>query len=117
MTRELITIEQEPQTVTISVDDGTTTTVIAEIPATDSVTIDVGTIGERGPPGASAQSVQVIFSSPSTSWHVLHNLGRKPRVSVLDAFNAEVIASVSHVSDNEFFVYFMNPQTGSIFYI
>jgi hypothetical protein len=115
--REVISIEQDPVTVTISVDDGETITVISQQEATDTITVDVGGVGERGPAGAAATTAYVDFIVPSVSWHVMHNLGHKPKVTVYDSSGSEVLATVSHVSNNDFFVYFTNPQVGSVSYI
>lgn len=52
-----------------------------------------------------------------TSVQVMHNRGYKPFVKVLDEFGSEVITDVDHNSDNDFFVTFAVPSTGTIIYL
>lgn len=84
-----------------------------------SVIQTAGTQGPPGPPGpaGTADKTTVVFSAASANWQVLHNTGKRPVVTVLDAFGHVVIAEVEHLSSNEFYVRFGSPQTGSVIYI
>lgn len=54
-------------------------------------------------------------SSPSASWTVNHNLGRRPAsVAVLSVGGVEVNAAVTHISINQLIVEFAAPQVGSV---
>lgn len=72
-----------------------------------------GPPGPTGPPGASALGVEFQQATPSLTWNITHNLGRKPSVSILDAAGNELLADVQHVSNNAISVYFSVPTVGS----
>lgn len=62
------------------------------------------------------QPVNQDFATPLVSWHVMHNKGYEPLVSVFDIFGNVIFASVRHNSVNEFFVEFSAPTAGSVTY-
>lgn len=54
-------------------------------------------------------------ATPSASWTVNHNMGRRPAaVSVLSPGGVEVEAAVTHTTLNQLVVAFSSPQTGSV---
>jgi hypothetical protein len=75
-----------------------------------------GLRGREGPAGdvVALEGYTHTQSSPSSSWTVNHNLGRKPLVQVLSPGGLEVIAEVLHVSTNQVLVSFASAQSGSV---
>lgn len=94
--RDVISIEQAPVTVTISVDDGETITVISQQEATDTITVDVGGIGERGPagpPGVSDISANVSLYTAAVSIS-----GHTPVIATASGVIPASSSNVSHSS-------------------
>jgi hypothetical protein len=81
---------------------------VAVSPVVHAVELELGL---RGPPGFGAGH-EHLQSSASAEWVVNHNLGRPPIVEVQTLGGVTVEAQVVHVSDNQFRVYFNQPQTG-----
>lgn len=52
-------------------------------------------------------------TSPAATWNVIHNLGRRPNVAILDTGGNEVYADVDHASDNVVVITFPAPFAGS----
>lgn len=90
----------------------------------------VGPTGFTGPPGAqgpqglpgqdaipsTAYSFPYDQGSPSDEWHIVHNLGYHPAVSVVDSGGTEVEEDhVQHVSNNELIIFFTLPFGGKAF--
>lgn len=71
--------------------------------------------GPAGPPGPPGRAQQSIFDFPSavTPWHILHNLGAQPIVSVRDVNGFEVWAEIQHVDNTQLYVNFSAPFAGS----
>jgi hypothetical protein len=62
-----------------------------------------GPQGEQGPPGqdgSGAQTYVFTQASPSTTWHITHNLGVFPAVVVVDSGGTVVEGSITHNSTN-----------------
>lgn len=73
-----------------------------------------GPTGPQGPVGVSrAEQYVRVQDTPLALWHILHNRGAKPHVTVLDIDGSEVIASVRHVDENELYVEFSQPFRGT----
>lgn len=53
------------------------------------------------------------FVTPATTWQVVHNLGFKPKVTLLSN-GKEVIGCVEHVDDDQLTVTFSVPISGSV---
>jgi hypothetical protein len=70
-----------------------------------------GPQGPAGTPGGSA--FEYTASSPSLSWVLDHDLGRKVHVSVFDDDGNLVFADVEHGSVNQTTITFSVPTTGS----
>lgn len=79
-----------------------------------------GPPGPQGPSGGggggSSSPVNVAQTTPSSLWTVNHNLGFKPQVQVYSSGGVEVIAQVTHVSDNQYQVSFTSPRIGFSIY-
>lgn len=56
-----------------------------------------------------------IESVPSTSWTIVHNLGKFPSVTVTDSANQEVEGQVDHISINELILTFSAAFSGQAF--
>lgn len=87
---------------------GTTTTVPNGTPANVAnagsasaavlnFTIPAGPIGPQGPPASDAASLVWDQVSPSSTWHINHNLDYYPNVTVVDSSGSDVVGSVSYV--------------------
>lgn len=65
-------------------------------------------------PGLPGQSLRHTHTqgSPSPTWTINHNLGRRPLVSLLNLAGSEVIAEIEHTSDNQVVARFSTPSTG-----
>lgn len=71
---------------------------------------EVGPTGPSGPPGAYFLHTQ---TGPASSWHVVHNLGRIPQVTLLGVNGFEFEADVQHNSLNDLTIVHGEPTAGS----
>ena len=53
--------------------------------------------------------------SAASVWHIEHNLGRFPSVTVVDSGNTQVIGNVSYIDENTLNVSFVAPFSGSAY--
>lgn len=68
--------------------------------------------GPQGPTGpAGGEGFTHTQASPSASWVVTHNLGRKPHTTVI-VDDEVVITDVAHASDNAVNIVFASATTG-----
>ncbi len=67
-------------------------------------------------PGETSAVEEMFFTTPDVNWQVMHNKGFKPIVVVLDSSGEEIYPTVRHNSDNDFYVTFTIPYTGSVLY-
>ena len=79
----------------------------------------VGLPGPPGPPGppgdGSDKHYEHTQSTPSAVWTIVHNLGKKPAVTVIDSGGNEWQTAVEHVSENQCVVRFSAPFSGVAF--
>lgn len=66
------------------------------------------------PLGTSLSALTFNFQAIDTFWHVQHNLGRYPQVTVQDAEGNEVECDVRHLSPQELTIRFATPISGSV---
>lgn len=91
-----------------------------EVLAIDSGEIEILAVAEQGPPGPSGaagaqgqtgpQGIPGTAGSdlnythtqltPSASWTVTHNLGKRPAVAVVDSAGSSVVGEVTYLDDN-----------------
>ena len=71
-----------------------------------------GPPGPEGPQGPSGANYLHTQSTASSTWVVNHNLGIFPRVTVLDDGGNEVLAGVTHTSENQVVIQFGAPFSG-----
>lgn len=75
-----------------------------------------GPPGPVGPPGdGSDKHYEHTQSTPSAVWTIVHNLGKKPAVTVIDSGGNEWQTAVEHVSANQCVVRFSAPFSGVAF--
>jgi hypothetical protein len=67
--------------------------------------------------GAAGQDVFFVFAQnvASAVWHVHHNLGKYPAVTVVDSSGHTVVGDVRYVSLNELRVWFSAPFAGNVY--
>lgn len=54
-------------------------------------------------------------ATPSATWSITHNLGKRPAVTVVDSGGNEWITNVEHVSDNALVIRFTAPFSGNAY--
>lgn len=74
--------------------------------------------GEQGPPGIQgadgrAQQYEFTQAVPSSIWHILHNRGNKPLVSVRDTGGNEVVVDVEHTDNTQLYIRCSPPLAGT----
>jgi hypothetical protein len=50
----------------------------------------------------------------SATWSRVHNMNKRPAVSMVDASGVEIFGTIDHVSINEVLITFASPQTGDL---
>lgn len=79
------------------------------------VKIQQGPPGPRGQPGNAGTSVEVIQSSPSTTWTITHGLGRRPAgYKIYDFADTIYEAGAIYVDDNTVQFTFSAPISGRV---
>lgn len=78
-----------------------------------------GPTGEQGPPGLNAPGAVYAFvydqGTPSTLWHVEHNLGFYPAVTIVDSGGTVVEGHTIYNSPNDLDITFTLPFGGKAF--
>jgi hypothetical protein len=54
-------------------------------------------------------------SSPSDSWNITHNLGKKPSVTVVDSGGTQWHTEVQHINNNQCVARFSSPFSGKAY--
>lgn len=67
------------------------------------------------PTGGSGAAFVFTQDVASALWTVVHNLGIRPNVTVVDSLDREVEADVTYIDDNNLTVGFATPQTGKAY--
>lgn len=65
--------------------------------------------------GTSFQNYVFTQSSPSATWNITHNLGRRPSVTVVDSAGSVVIGEVTYTSDNALTIRFSAGFSGQAY--
>jgi hypothetical protein len=83
-------------------------------PARASVEVSTGGSlpGPPGPPGGTYRHVQTI---PATTWTIVHNLGFRPNVTVVDTAGEQVEGEVDYVSETTVVVTFTAAFAGDAY--
>ena len=81
---------------------------------------DVSLMGPPGPPGGGAGGSDASFiydgtGAPSTTWTVIHNLGKFPAVTVVDTGNSVIIPNIHYDSVNQVTITFANATSGKAY--
>jgi hypothetical protein len=78
----------------------------------DAPVLEISEVGVQGAAGGQTPPGVFTQAAASAEWIVNHNLGWKPFVTLLSPGSVEVEANVVHFSDNQFRVFFSQPQSG-----
>ena len=78
-----------------------------------SVVISEAVVGLQGTSGD--KHYQHVQSTPSATWSITHNLGKRPSVTVVDSGGNEWITAVEHISDNALVIRFTAPFSGNAY--
>ncbi len=87
----------------------------------DEDAVTVVTVGIQGPPGPRGLpgSVGVTFTFtqgvPSSSWVIVHNMGRKPSVTIVDSSDRVVYGNVAYADLDNLTLTFSAPFSGSAY--
>jgi len=88
---------------------------LADLVAGDNVTIEE----ESGDIVISAGGSDVNYvyqqSPASSTWHITHNLGKNPSVSIVDSAGTNVIGHVNYINNNELILEFKFAFAGKAF--
>lgn len=78
-------------------------------------TVTIAAPGPQGPPGPAGGFTFHLHtqSSPSSSWVINHNLGRRAHVTVYVPDGVEVEADVVHNTDDQVVITFATPEMGT----
>jgi len=71
-----------------------------------------GAPGPQGPPGDASRTYLHIQSAPAATWQILHNLGRRPVIALLDVDGRVVYADIIHSDTNHVVVEFPTAFAG-----
>lgn len=84
-----------------------------QVPGIQGPQGEPGPPGPVGPPGGDTY----IFEAPSATflWHIVHNLGRFPSVTVVDTADNEIEGGVTYVDDNTVDIEFTYAQAGTAY--
>jgi hypothetical protein len=76
---------------------------------------DKGDKGDTGAPGATTGDVHYdhVQGTAEEVWHITHNLGKYPSVTVLDSAGSEVEGQVDHIDTNSLTVTFTGAMSGN----
>lgn len=75
--------------------------------------IEVVTVGEQGPSGSTNTHYEQAFTAQSTVT-VLHGLGHRPAVTIVDSAGDEVEAEVVHNSNSQLTLLFSANFSGTV---
>ena len=96
----------------VEVVEGTGPDVTIEV-VEQAVVISEAVVGLQGTSGD--KHYQHVQSTPSATWSITHNLGKRPSVTVVDSGGNEWITKVEYVSDNALVIRFTAPFSGNAY--
>lgn len=86
------------------------------MPATAPRRGPAGPPGPPGPPGSGGDlNHRHQQLTPSTTWTVLHGLGKRPSVDVFDSAGDPIDGDVEHLTDNSLTITFSAPVGGEAY--
>jgi hypothetical protein len=78
-----------------------------------SVVIERGVVGPQGRPGTDGDKFfEFVQYAVSAEWHIIHNLGKFPSVTVVDSGGNAVEGDVLYIDNNQLLVTFSAPFAG-----
>lgn len=115
MTRDVVVIRTQPAAERVVAPALSRATVVVAAEQPTQVIAAAGAQGPAGPAGPPGRAEQYVHTQeiPSALWHILHNRGVKPLVSVRDVNGNEVIAGVRHVDNTQLYIEFSMPFVGT----
>lgn len=55
---------------------------------------------------------QTNFGGASTEWHIIHNLGKRPSVTITDTAGNKIDTTIEYINDNECYARFKYENNG-----
>lgn len=107
--RNKVNVTESPGNKVSIVEDNAVVQVLTE-------TVKVNTIGIQGPPGSGDKQYTHVQNSPSASWTVLHNLGKKASVVVVDSADEVVYGEIEYIDDNTITLTFVGAFSGKAYF-
>lgn len=74
-----------------------------------------GDVGPQGPPGTGDLFYEHTQSSTSDTWVIVHNLAKRPSVTVVDSAETIIVGEVQYDSMNQITLRFTTPITGKAY--
>lgn len=89
---------------------------LADLVAGDNVTIEEES-GDIVISASGGSDVNYVYqqSPASSTWHITHNLGKNPSVSIVDSAGTNVIGHVNYINNNELILEFKFAFAGKAF--
>lgn len=93
---------------TIDVTQGQNTVIVSQVENTISVSAPgpQGPVGPQGPSGSSFATYTHTQTSAATTWTIVHNLGCRPSVTIVDSGGNVQIGEILYDSNNQVTVTF-----------
>lgn len=79
-------------------------------------TVKVNTIGIQGPPGSGDKQYTHVQDSPSATWVITHNLGKKASVIIVDSADEVVYGEIEYVNNNTVTLTFAGAFSGRAYF-
>ena len=90
--------------------------VVIGLPGMQGPEGEPGPKGDKGDPGTGSGSTFVFEQlQASSTWHIVHNIGRYVSVTVVDSAGTECVGAVDYVDVNTIDVTFTAPFAGKAF--
>lgn len=88
-------------------------------PIVQQPTVQIARQGLQGRPGRDGADADLHYrhvqSTPSASWTIAHNLGKRPSVSVVDSAGTNIVGNFEYVDDNNCTLTFSSSFSGEAY--
>lgn len=88
-------------------------------PVVQQPNVQIARQGLQGRPGRDGADADLHYrhvqSVPSATWIVLHNLGKRPSVSVVDSAGTNIVGNIDYVDDNNCTLNFSSSFSGEAY--
>jgi len=102
----IVVIDSSPAPVNVTVAEATPINVISTIPGT------AGPQGEAGASGDAAATLEHEQAIAEREWIIIHSLGYRPNVHVVDDIGQTIWPDIEYVSDTEIHINHGDPYAG-----